>query len=334
PISLSKADKNVPHFLNRDPFEFLSHIQPGAEVLNNFLDTQYYGKVSIGTPPQYFEVVFDTGSSNFWIPSNQCSWMSIGCCTSSIFLYLGIHNKYDRQKSDTYSPNGTEYEIRYGTGSTKGILSIDDMNIGNLHIPKQTFGEATEMSLLPFVTAKFDGILGLGFPSISVDGVTPPFYTAVKNGLVEPVFSFYLNRDASSSSEGGEVMFGGTNPRRYYGKFYEAPVVSETYWVVDPLQISMGKISLCKHSCRAAVDSGTSFIIGPTEEVNKINAAINATKIFNGVATVDCSLIAYLPRFSVEINDFKLHISPHDYIVKMTFVGKEICLSGFIGMDF
>ncbi|GJT79981.1 aspartic proteinase-like protein [Tanacetum coccineum] len=138
--------------------------------LKNLMDTQYYGEIGVGTPPQTFTVVFDTGSSNLWVPSSRC-YLSMSCY---------VHPKYSSRMSTTYKRNGKSASIAYGSGSISGYFSKDNIKVGDLVIKDQEFIEATREPGYVFVAGKFDGILGLGFKEIYVGNDTPVWYFSRK----------------------------------------------------------------------------------------------------------------------------------------------------------
>ncbi|KAH1243811.1 Aspartic proteinase A2 [Glycine max] len=252
-------------------------------ALKNYLDAQYYGEIAIGTSPQKFTVIFDTGSSNLWVPSSKCTF-SVACY---------FHAKYKSSKSSTYKKNGTAAAIQYGTGAISGFFSYDSVRVGDIFVKNQEFIEATREPGVTFLAAKFDGILGLGFQEISVGNAVPPVanarYNMVDQGLIkEPVFSFWFNRKPEEE-EGGEIVFGGVDPAHYKGKHTYVPVTRKGYWQFDMGDVLIGgkPTGYCADGCSAIADSGTSLLAGPTTVITMINHAIGAS----GVMSQECKTV-------------------------------------------
>jgi len=238
------------------------------------------------------------------------------------------HNQYDSSSSKTYVSNGKSFEIEYGDGSTlTGILSEDTVSLAGLDVTSQTFAEATKEPGSDFTSEDFDGILGMGYKAIAVDKVTPVFNNLYEQGLVsENKFSFYLNRD-ESSSKGGELILGGTDSSYYTGEFSYVDVTTQGYWQfkMDSLKVSGDDTTFCDGGCKAIADTGTSLIVGPTSEVKKINKAIGADET---TGEIKCKATD-LPTVTITINDKEFKIESSDYILEQ----EGTCFSGFEGGD-
>jgi saccharopepsin len=212
-----------------------------------------FSEIELGTPPQSFKVVLDTGSSNLWVPSSECG--SIAC-------YL--HQKYDSSASSTYKKNGSDFAIQYGSGSLSGFVSQDTLKIGDLKVKGQDFAEATSEPGLAFAFGRFDGILGLGFDTISVNKIVPPFYKMIEQGLLdEPVFAFYLG-DANKEGDSSEATFGGIDKDHYTGELINIPLRRKAYWEVDLDAIALGDDVAELDNTGVILDTGTSLIALPS----------------------------------------------------------------------
>jgi len=281
-------------------------------VIEDVMNAQYFGEVAIGTPEQKFKVVFDTGSSNLWVPSHSC-W-SVPCW---------LHSTYKSSSSSSFAKNGTKLEIKYGSGAISGFFSNDVVTLGGARAQNVTFGEATSLSGVSFVAAKFDGILGLGFRSISVGGVPTVFESLFNQGQIEEnSFSFYLSREAGSSSS--RLVLGGINSDYYTGSMRFYDLISETYWVIALDNFRVNNVTIA--AARGIVDTGTSLMVGSADLINSINAQIG---------TVDASFqgIENLPNVTITISGDEYVLTPNDYVLKASLFGYTQCLSGFMAME-
>lgn len=284
--------------------------------LNNFMNAQYYAEISLGTPPQQFNVILDTGSSNLWVPSSQCT--SIACF---------LHSKYDSTQSHTYKANGTAFNISYVSGSLEGFVSNDVLNIAGIEVQGQDFGEAVKEPGLTFAFGKFDGILGLGYDTIAVNRMVPPFFNMVNKRLVEKaVFTFRLG---SSDADGGEVVFGDIDSSHYTGDIHYVPVRQKAYWEVELEKIKFGGEEVALESTGAAIDTGTSLIALPTAFADMINAKIGAEKGWTGQYTVPCEKVSSLPELSFTFGGKDYPLQGSDYILN----AGGTCISAFQGID-
>ncbi len=126
--------------------------------LKDYMNTQYFAEVQVGTPPQKFLVVPDTGSSNLWMYSKKCN--AVPCW---------YHSLYDSKSSSTYKEDGRDFSITYGSGSINGFVSEDTTKLGDATAPNFKFGEVTSVKGVAFLASQLSGILGLAYGTISVD---------------------------------------------------------------------------------------------------------------------------------------------------------------------
>jgi len=230
---------------------------------------QYFGAVYIGSPPQEFRVVFDTGSGQMIIPSSKCG---DSACEK--------HRRFVAENSTTAKQIGWADEPTTPIGSsddrdTETVSLLGSDVSGELVRDKVCLGQGgqfcgtadfvvlTEEADEPFQNLLFDGVVGLA-PS-SADAPEFNIARALMGGKSgdSGVFSLYL---ADSMPAGGELLFGGYRPERMASALAWAPLSAEGVWqvLVEDIAIAGKPAGLCGETgCQAIIDSGSSLIMSP-----------------------------------------------------------------------
>ncbi|NXP25788.1 PEPA protein, partial [Scytalopus superciliaris] len=302
-------------FLEQHPYDLAAKYLPGiaVEPLQNYMDDEYFGTISIGTPAQEFTVVFDTGSSNLWVPSVFCS--SPACRN---------HNRFNPSASSTFLSTNDTLFIAYGTGSMSGVLGYDTVNVAGINVLNQVFGLAETEPGNFFYYTPFDGILGLAFPSIASSGATPVFDNMMREKLVDrDLFSVYLSRD----SQGGSfVLFGAIDPYFTTTGISWIPLSAETYWQITMERVSInGAPAACSSGCQAIVDTGTSLLAMPVPAFQTLMNSLGASS--NG--EISCEAARKLPDLVFHIHGKTFPVPARAYVIR----SGGLCSLGFQGMD-
>ncbi|KAL4475464.1 hypothetical protein ABPG72_013288 [Tetrahymena utriculariae] len=282
--------------------QFFSMIQAsnGKNVgLQNHGNTFYTGKIQVGNRNQYYKMIFDSGSTLIFLNSVQCD--SIGCVRG---------NQYDSEASPTFKDVDLEVKVEFGSGILTGEMGIDTFFIGDMAVQKVEFMEILEQDGAVFESGDFDGLIGLAFPQLGDGADTLVDYMKDQNLIAKKMFSFYMSR--KDDSENSFISFGQIDQELLAGSIKYHKVESPLYWTLSAEEIKLGghKTSLCskQYPCPLAIDSGTSIIAGPSDQIDFLTDLI----LDRGYG---CNQINSMPAISFVIDGEEYPILAQEYII-------------------
>ncbi|XP_065206081.1 pepsin-2B-like [Planococcus citri] len=272
---------------------------------------EYYGAISIGTPPTQMNVQFDTGSSSLWVHSTRCD--SPACPSTQ------NRTRYDHHSSETYQKYEKEDEsstLWYGSGSVDGFWSRDTISIRGYKMNNERFLEPTDMSG-PIVSRAYDGIIGLNYKP-QTDSINIISKYCEQRGVNDTTFSFYLTKN-----NGGELLLCGSYVYRYRRKLKYVNEVEKSStslsWTIPVEKVSITSdyadkryTEIIATNNTALVATGSSFIHGPEEHVNAIKRSIES--ILSMIPDPRANLHK-LPNITFTIGGEDYVLTGQDYII-------------------
>jgi len=269
-------------------------------ALIDYYNNQYVGDIGIGTPPQSLRVIFDTGSSDLWLPGGGCS-------------QCGEHVAFHTSKSSSYSFIDEPFEVDYGNGKVWGYEAVDNLIIGGLQCAGIQFGQVLYEDN-SIIKSAMDGIAGLGFRGLST--VTKPTILEMvfeQNPDIQQFFSIYFSNDPNDISNPSNVWFGGYDLDIVgeSAEWFHTPVIRRAFddfkfWAVKMPGFKMVRnffpgenftgeaiFNACSVGCFAIVDTGTSGIGIPEQYYFDVVEQITGNFHCQGITC-----------FGVEVKDF------------------------------
>ncbi|BFZ56362.1 hypothetical protein PYCC9005_003408 [Savitreella phatthalungensis] len=217
------------------------------------LDSEFLSEVTIGSNNNQLSLLLDTGSSDLWMFNTDCP----SCINSG-------HDLYNPSKSTTFKNTTTTFSLLYGDGSqTSGYVGYDTVNVAGAPIQAQSLDVAHVVSP-NLMSNPMDGILGLGFRSLSTQNAATPVDNMVAQKIIpKGVFGLQFVKDNQwqNSGGGGQWTFGGYDSSVVSGPLTNVPLRYPQYWQVNMDSVSVGTAGSWTPSQPVIIDSGTTLIM-------------------------------------------------------------------------
>ncbi|KAJ6575374.1 acid protease [Mycena capillaripes] len=266
-----------------------SRSSPTSEPLLDYFngtDLQYFGNISIGTPPQHFTVVFDTGSPFLVVPGTACG----SACRTQ--------RQFNSSASSTFVDQHSSSTITFGTGV--GVTPVNGSN-WELHLSAVTDTvsvagltvNSTDLFLITNETATFlddpfDGIMGLSPNSAS-------FFEA---GGYSPLMGMLFT---PKNKGGAEITLGGVDTTKFKTPLVFSPSLVDDNWQLSSLGIYVNgqTTSELNNTVPLFFDSGTPNMLFVESIALAIYRMISPDIVANddepGTFGIACDLIPTLP---------------------------------------
>ena len=190
--------------------------------------------------------------------------------------------------------------------------------MGDATAELMTFGEIKKTSGAMFLVSQLDGILGLAYPTISVDKL--PVFIQDSN-LSDHSFSFYLHNNPDQSY----MMIPGIDEDAKFEKIQTHAVKQQGYWALNLTGLKQGDKDIAVDNIMGVIDSGTSLIAGPKSIVDPLIDGISVDKRCKGIES--------LPDITFKLDDHEYVLTYNDYVLKVGSDSNPQCILGIQSID-
>ncbi|KAI9806200.1 MAG: hypothetical protein M1825_006315 [Sarcosagium campestre] len=277
-------------------------------------DFSYFVTVKVGSTGKELRMLVDTGAANTWVMGSECTTQA---CQA--------HTTFGPSDSTTLVETDNPWSVSYGTGTVSGKLVNDTMSLAGFEVP-MTFGLASETSK-DFLAYPMDGILGLGRSgSNELDVPTLPDVLAAEKKLKDNIIGINIQRHADGLQDGA-INFGGIDTSKFEGDIsWTDSVSADGLWEVEVESAGIGGDTVPFSGRTAIIDTGTSYILIPPDDAEKLHERIPNVKNNGETFQIPCSTSEPI-QFT--FSGITYDVSAKDYVGKD--VGGGMCNSNIFG---